>query len=43
MLYMDNNYKKDIYSTNIYLQELERLEKLDLEKKGKVEATVSDK
>ena len=43
MVYMDNRYKKDIYSTNLYLQELEKLEKLDLEKKGKGEVKVSDK
>ena len=43
MLYMDTRYKKDIYSTNLYLQELEKLEKLDLEKKGKEEVKVSDK
>ena len=43
MLNMDNSYEKDMYSTNLYLQELEKLEKLDLEKKGKGEAKVSDK
>ena len=30
---MDNSYKTDIYSNNIYLKELEKREKLDLEKK----------
>merc|ERR1712154_27013 len=42
MLYMDNSYKKDMYSTNLYLQELEKVEKVDLEKKGKGELKVSD-
>ena len=42
MLYMDNSYKRDMYGTNLYLQELEKLEKVDLEKKGKGELKVSD-
>ena len=51
LAYMEISNKNDMYSTNLYLQELEKLKKLDLEpgakkqdmeRKGKDEIKASD-